>query len=136
MSPALTTLQTGTLTTPTAMIYGTAAQSNLSGLDEMFSTAWWLRRRCQISGDPLAANMTSQGLATIFGQPSDAIVPQHSQIAGRSGTELPNTVHSKGLYDLGVTGPSELEAASTAPTEVIRLLNGSRQNTAVYTFLP
>jgi hypothetical protein len=75
-------------------------------------------------------------MQTIFGQASDAIVPRHSQIAGRSGSELLNTVHSRGLYALGITGPSELEAASTAPAEAIRLLNASRQDTAIYTPLP
>jgi hypothetical protein len=57
-------------------------------------------------------------------------VPRTSQIAGLSGTELPNTIHSSGMEALGFTGPSELDTASGGLAEVIRLLDLSRSDPA------
>jgi pimeloyl-ACP methyl ester carboxylesterase len=113
---------------PTGLIVGTMATSNLSSLNCTLCGASYIRSTC--SNNPLAISLTSTGWPTVFGGPSDGIVPRLSQLSfAGTGLEVAGVVHSSGLvgiFALSFTGPSELDPLSTVntiQTSVIQLLN-------------
>ena len=112
---------------PTGMIAGQMQPSNLASLADPYLWRHFLgrliRRNC--AGDPLADNLTPSGWPTVFGgQPSDAIVPVISQTNGNMATEVvTGIVHSKGVIDLGFTGPDELSQDSEMYFKIMEFLN-------------
>ena len=125
LSPVLLELK-GATHLPTALIAGEMSSTNLNGLN-----AWDSPSRAIVAACPgrLANSMTADGWPTIFGQPSDAIVPRASQLANFNSdvTEIASLIHSQGVAKLGFSGPYELEQAGTVPATVINLLNLSSQ---------
>ncbi|MFB3778512.1 MAG: esterase/lipase family protein [Bryobacteraceae bacterium] len=118
---------------PTAMIAGTMTAANLAGLDCTLCAVSYLRFLC--GGDPLAGSLTVQGWPTVFGQPSDAIVPRTSQYAGQTGPEVLGVVHTSALVGwrgLGFNGPGELDQAGNVPARVVQLLNAPVQASDFY----
>jgi pimeloyl-ACP methyl ester carboxylesterase len=112
---------------PTAYIAGAVSNDNLAGLDCGFPcSANLIRLDCSTfasPANPLAQDLTSSKWPDVFGQASDAIVPQTSQLNGGSGFLVNGVVHSLGVEDLSFKGPAELDEASTIPAKVIDLLN-------------
>lgn len=126
LSAALLEIQSGTAPVPTALVAGEMSDTNLNGLNSLTSPTRLVRLLCN---GPLTDNLTAEGWPTIFGQPSDAIVPRASQLANFNSdvTEVASVIHSRGMTALGFLGPNELDEASTIPTVVIGLLNLSSQ---------
>ena len=122
LSGALTTLsEASPHPLPFAMVYGLVSQSQLNGLNTSFD-AFLLRLLC--FGDPLAGSLTSTGWPQVFGQSSDAIVPEISEVNSLSnGVQINGVVHSTAIFVLGFGPPAELQQASGIPTAVVNLLN-------------
>src|ERR1700730_8687545 len=96
----------------TALIAGSMNSNNTSSLNCVLCAVNYIRQfRCQ--GNPLADSLTAGGWPTIFGQPSDGIVPRLSQFnLVTSGPEVVGLVHSSSLVGtagLGFSGPSEID---------------------------
>jgi hypothetical protein len=141
LSAALTAIQPATTTTavriPTGLIVGSMSAAQLATVDGDWH-ARIIRTVC--SNDPLASALTPSAWPTIVGQQSDAIVPVSSQLAGNGTSEFPFAVavHSPGAEALGFAtgtppGPTELEASSGVPGEILQLLNTPVSNTV---FMP
>ncbi|HUI42395.1 MAG TPA: hypothetical protein VL523_10545 [Terriglobia bacterium] len=122
LSNALTTLsQPSPHPLPFALVYGLVSQSQLNGLNTSWD-AFLLRLLC--SGDPLAGSLTSTGWPQVFGQSSDAIVPEISEVNSLSnGVQINGVVHSTAIFVLGFGPPAELQQASGIPAKVVNLLN-------------
>jgi pimeloyl-ACP methyl ester carboxylesterase len=118
----------------TALIAGTMTANNTNSLSSTFSAAGYIRYECR--GNPLADNLTPAGWPTVFGQPSDAIVPRLSQVNNNmSGGEVSGLIHSPGVTRLSFTGPSELDplgGVNTVQTLVIQFLNASTQSSSFF----
>jgi pimeloyl-ACP methyl ester carboxylesterase len=130
LSSALQAIKNQTFKIRTAMIGAKIGDNQLSPLDDFFSNATYIRRRCK--GSPLADNLTRNLWPTVFATDSnlrpdsDAIVPLTSQFNGLTGVQLPKeAIHSNGTKSLGFGDPSVQEEVSTAPNEVIKFLNMS-----------
>jgi hypothetical protein len=84
-----------------------------------------------ISGDPLAQKLTSASWPSEFGnQANDGIVPLASQLNNPNPNSLFvfKGVHSPGTESLGLLPPSELDADSLTPDQVVDLLNQRTDN--------
>jgi pimeloyl-ACP methyl ester carboxylesterase len=129
LSGALTTLSgPSPHPLPFAMIYGLVSQSQLNGLNTS-AAAILLRLLC--AGDPLADMLTSTGWPKVFGQSSDAVVPEVSAVNGLSnGVPADGVVHSTAIFVLGFAPPAELQQASGIPNNVVNLLNTPVTSTA------
>lgn len=127
LSAALTTLsQTSPHPVPVALIYGIVSQSQLNGLNTSID-AILLRILC--AGDQLATDLTAKGWPKVFGQSSDAVVPEISEVNNLSNGILINgVVHSSALSVLGFGAPFELDQSSGIPNEVVNLLNTTVTN--------
>jgi len=112
---------------PTAYLAGVMGADNLAGLDcGGFCSANLIRLDCSTFAfhpAPLAQNLTSKNWPNVFGQASDAIVPQTSQLGGGSGLLFSGVIHSGGAVALSFKGPTELDEASQISAKVIDLLN-------------
>jgi hypothetical protein len=127
LSAALTTLShTSPHPVPVALIYGLVSQSQLNGLNTSID-AILLRILC--AGDPLASHLTAKGWPQLFGQSSDAVVPEVSAVNNLSnGVAINGVVHSSALSVLGFGAPYELDQSSGIPSEVVNLLNTTVTN--------
>src|SRR6185437_2468449 len=113
---------------PTALIAGVVNSANLQGLTTSPDTnAIFLLCAASLEFDPLVQALSPNGLPTIFGQPSDAIVPLASQLNNlqpNDGFLFFGYVHSDGAERLGFAGPSVLvDPLNRVSNKVIELLN-------------
>jgi pimeloyl-ACP methyl ester carboxylesterase len=139
LSPALQTIaNSGSHPLPTALTYGIAETNNFSSLATN-NTSRALHNICgTLFGEPVAQRLTPTGWPTEFGQDSDGIVPEASELNNSlnlsAATLADGYVHSGGLEMLGMTGPSVLPTVSDlsqfgepqiqlVPNAVIQLLN-------------
>lgn len=125
LSAALLTLQSGGGPgVSTAAIAATTLPANLITLDSCVACGAFLIHSGCPSTSPLAQGLTSTAWPGVLGGTSDAIVPTTSQLNNSSGfaTEV-GLIHSSGLVALGFTGPSELDAITNVPGDVVALLN-------------
>lgn len=127
MSVALQALnQSSPHALPTAFIAGVVNSTNLAGLTTSV-VPYALLAICggPFPFDPLAQALSPSGWPTVFGQPSDAIVPLTSQMNNLNpvnGQQIFGVVHSSGTEYLGFTGPPVTQSAAVSNT-VIDLLN-------------
>ncbi|HUE10696.1 MAG TPA: hypothetical protein VMQ54_07145, partial [Steroidobacteraceae bacterium] len=86
--------------------------------------------------ETMALSLNAATWPSVVGAESDAIVPWASQFDGQTAySTSANTfqaVHSLGAEALGFGAPSILDQASSAPAEVLILLNTPVSSTAIF----
>src|SRR5271166_6050130 len=133
LSPALSAIQVGSGSIPTAFVVG----NGCGFVDCPFSTApGELVLHALCPSDQLVQHQDSFDWPRLFTQDSDAIVPVTSaRNNGRNGSVaayiLPD-IHSVGTHNLGFTATDVLGDSNTA-AGVIQLLNTARSATPTYT---
>ena len=133
-SAAIKTMQAATgPPIPTAMIGGLMSTAQLAGAGRS-TKALILKALCPT--DPMALSLNAATWPSVVGAASDAIVPWASQFDGQTaystGANTFQAVHSLGAEALGFGAPSILDQASSAPAEVLMLLNTPVSSTAIF----